>query len=278
MRFTIVGSGGCCALPRPGCFCRICEEAREKGAPYARFGPALYCHETQTLADTPEDITPAFNFSRIPDVQRVFYTHPDPDHTMGMRVYEQLRLDWEKANRGIKPQNPIRVHALPGCMQIMKNAGAGYGSALGYYEHMGLISMSDETQISENGVCVSLIGVPGNDNVAVILFEQGKRKLVYAPCDCTPFPQDARLRNADVLVLGQTIHGCKWPMEKPMEHYAKAFGLYTREESVAVARSMGAKQLVFTHLEEDWGLSFADYRAMEDDFVRFAFDGMRIEI
>ena len=53
MRFTIVGSGGCCALPRPGCFCKICEEAREKGAPYARFGPALYCHEAKTLVDSP---------------------------------------------------------------------------------------------------------------------------------------------------------------------------------------------------------------------------------
>ena len=67
-------------------------------------------------------------------------------------------------------------------------------------------------------------------------------------------------------------------MEKPMAHYAGAFGLYTREESLATAREMGAKKLVFTHLEEDWGLSHGDYCAMEDEFVRFAFDGMQIDV
>jgi len=31
MKFTIIGSGGCVALPKPLCKCKICKEAREKG-------------------------------------------------------------------------------------------------------------------------------------------------------------------------------------------------------------------------------------------------------
>ncbi|MDO4739198.1 MAG: MBL fold metallo-hydrolase [Eubacteriales bacterium] len=278
MRFTIVGSGGCCALPRPGCFCRICKEAREKGAPYARFGPALYCHEAKTLVDTPEDITPALNHSRVPEVDRVVYTHPDPDHTMGMRVFEQLRLDWEAAARGVKPGNPIGVYALPGCREILMKAGAGYGSSLEYYGQMGLIEMKEEEQFSEGGVRVSLVRTPENARVAAVLFEEGGKKLVYAPCDCRPFPQDEQLKNADVLVLGNTIHGSKWKTEQPIGFYAERFGLFTREEAAALAREMGAKQLVFTHLEEDWGLSHDEYRALEDGYIRFAFDGMEIEV
>ncbi|MBQ4086570.1 MAG: MBL fold metallo-hydrolase [Clostridia bacterium] len=278
MRFTIVGSGGCCALPRPGCFCKICEEAREKGAPYARFGPALYCHEAKTLVDTPEDIAPALNLSRIPAVDRVIYTHPDPDHTMGMRVFEQLRLDWEKAARNVKPECPIDVYALPTCRRILMKAGAGYGSSFEYYEGMGLIRMREETVFSAEGIDVSLFVTPDNARVAVVLFEQEGKKLIYAPCDCMPLPEDERLKDADVLVLGNTIHGAKWELAGPIGFYADKFGLFTREEAIAAARALGAKQLVFTHLEEDWALSYDDYRALEDDFVRFAFDGMTIEL
>lgn len=278
MRFTIVGSGGCCALPRPGCMCKICKEAREKGAPYARFGPAIYCHEACALVDTPEDITPALNLSRIPAVDSVVYTHPDPDHTMGMRVFEQLRLDWEKAARGLKPESSIGVYALPGCRDVLLQAGAGYGSAFAYYEQMGLIEMRQETGFEQGGVRISLVPAPENARVAVVLFEHAGKKLVYAPCDCMPFPKDERLMGADVLVLGNTIHGAKWKCERPLEFYAKQFGLFSRGEAVALAQEMGAKQLVFTHLEEDWGLSHDDYRALEDGFVRFAFDSMTINV
>ncbi|HAK43973.1 MAG TPA: MBL fold metallo-hydrolase, partial [Clostridium sp.] len=34
MNFKIIGSGGCVALPKPLCYCRVCMEARKKGNPY----------------------------------------------------------------------------------------------------------------------------------------------------------------------------------------------------------------------------------------------------
>ena len=42
MKVEILGSGGATATPRPGCECRVCVEARERGVPYARPGAVAY--------------------------------------------------------------------------------------------------------------------------------------------------------------------------------------------------------------------------------------------
>lgn len=52
MRFTIVGSGGCVALPRPLCMCKVCEEARIKGIPYFRCGCILFLEDLNLLVYT----------------------------------------------------------------------------------------------------------------------------------------------------------------------------------------------------------------------------------
>jgi hypothetical protein len=43
-------SGGAQPPPRPGCDCGVCAEARHKGIPYSRTGPALYLPEHNVLA------------------------------------------------------------------------------------------------------------------------------------------------------------------------------------------------------------------------------------
>ena len=107
MKFKIIGSGGCVALPKPLCCCRVCMEARKKGNPYARFGCSLYLEEAKLLIDTPEDIAQSLNYGEIKEIDRVLYSHMDPDHTLGMRVFEQLRLNWLNISQGIECENPI---------------------------------------------------------------------------------------------------------------------------------------------------------------------------
>jgi phosphoribosyl 1,2-cyclic phosphate phosphodiesterase len=55
VRVEILGSGGAVTIPRPGCGCRVCVEAREKGVPYARTGPSVFVHGPDVLIDTPEE-------------------------------------------------------------------------------------------------------------------------------------------------------------------------------------------------------------------------------
>lgn len=107
MEINIIGSGGCVSTPRPCCNCRVCREAREKGFPYARTGCSLFIEDANILIDTPEDIAYALNHANIRQVDQVLYSHIDPDHTMGMRVFEQLRMNWLRSRRERKMRIPL---------------------------------------------------------------------------------------------------------------------------------------------------------------------------
>lgn len=109
MRFTVLGSGGCFALPKPLCQCNVCIEAREKGTPYSRFGCSIYLEDLNLLIDTPEDINHALNYFNINQIENVLYSHMDPDHTLVMRVFEQMRLNWFDISEGKECSNPINV-------------------------------------------------------------------------------------------------------------------------------------------------------------------------
>lgn len=280
MRFTVTGSGGCVSLPRPLCQCPVCVQARAKGVPYARHGCSLYCHDASLLIDTPEDIVPALNASDIRRIDAIAYSHWDPDHTMGMRVVEQLRLNWLALS--VKDFHPeaIRVLALDGVLADVNNLRNPFGSFMDYYEHMGLIrreAVADSVALGD--ITLTLVPVDDTRRVTVFVFEQNGHRLMYAPCDVKPFPDSPRFQGADVLILGNTMIG---PTLKggfvltPDNPLLKE--VFSMDEALALRDKYGIGELVFTHMEEDWGKSYDDYRAMEETMpgVRFAFDGMEI--
>ena len=94
MELVILGSGGATTVPRPGCSCRVCSEARVKGIPYARSSASMYVTDINLLFDTPEEICSQLNRARINDLDYIFYTHWHPDHTLGMRVVERMYKFW----------------------------------------------------------------------------------------------------------------------------------------------------------------------------------------
>jgi len=54
------------------------------------------------------------------------------------------------------------------------------------------------------------------------------------------------------------------------------------EEALKLAKNLEAKKTVFTHIEEEWGKSYNDYKAIERLYRReniaFAYDGMKINL
>ncbi len=93
MRIEFLGTGGATTTPRPGCQCRVCIEARERGVPYSRSGPAVFVHGPDVLIDTPEEIKDQLNRAGIEHIEAGLYSHWHPDHTMGRRVWEALNFD-----------------------------------------------------------------------------------------------------------------------------------------------------------------------------------------
>jgi len=54
---------------------------------------------------------------------------------------------------------------------------------------------------------ISAVPVGKSKSVSVFVFEENGRKVVYAPCDCKPFPMDESMRGADLLIIGNTFIG-----------------------------------------------------------------------
>lgn len=281
MNVIILGSGGCVSTPRACCSCRVCMEARQKGFPYARTGCSLFLEGVNLLIDTPEDINASLNNAGIQKVEHIFYSHCDPDHTMGMRVIEQLKLDWLADSLGEKAGEPIEVGSLPVILEDLKRQGTRYGSFLGYFEARGLVYTRGIRSFQKGGVSVELVPVDAQEHVAVFVISSGGRKIIYAPCDVKPFPESEKFQGADILIIGNTIvgdvlkNGFVLREDNPLRKE-----LFTLDEIQGIRRRYGIGEVIVTHLEEDWGKSFDDYKRLEGelDSIRFAYDGLTLPL
>jgi len=282
MKFIIIGSGGCVCLPKPLCQCNICVEARHRGGRYKRFGCSLYLEDAALLVDTPEDIAHALNAADIRSVERVLYSHNDPDHTLGMRIFEQLRLEWLDYYEKIPPRSPVDVCATPEVMDALNGIGIGYGAMLDYYVSMGLVNrklMVEPFNIGE--IAVTAVPADERKSVSIFIFEENGRKVIYAPCDCKPFPMDEQMRNADLLIIGNTFIGDTLKDKRFIgENHPLREELHNMEEVLGIKRDLSVTDVIVTHIEEIWGKSYDDYVALEKRYpgVKFAYDGMVVEV
>ena len=279
MRLKIIGSGGCVSTPKPCCTCRVCKEAREKGFPYARSGCSLFIEDEKILFDTPEDICYGLNNAEVDDVQMVLYSHSDPDHTMGMRVFEQLRLNWMEVSVGNTCENPIDLISLPTIIDELKQQSTCKGPVLDYYEWRNLVSRKKQYSVEKGDITIQLIPVDETERIAIFVIMQGDKKVIYAPCDVKPFPEHEIFRDADLLSIGNTIIGevlkDGWVLE-PGNPFRES--LFVMEEIIGLKEKYNIPQVIMTHIEEDWGKSYDDYLELEKEYdgIRFAYDGMEI--
>ncbi len=282
MKLTVLGSGGCMVIPKPLCRCRVCREARERGIPYARGGPAAYLHDANLLIDAPAEIAAQLNRERIRRLDYLMLTHLDPDHAEGLRVVEQITLDFRTWHA--YPEKQITL-LLPAALEApLKRVATQYGPALDHYIKGGFLRreiFEDKAQVG--GVSITAVPVAGGGlPVFVYVYEKAGKKLVYAPCDIKPFPEGRpEVQNADLLVIQPGIFetGLRHGFRYPPGHVSRK-ALYTFEETLALARRIGAGLTVFTHLEEYWHRSYDDYKRLERRHagVRFACDGMKLAV
>ncbi|MBW1945391.1 MAG: hypothetical protein JRJ51_21535 [Deltaproteobacteria bacterium] len=282
MELTILGSGGCMAIPKPLCECRICREARYKGVPYERTGPSVYLQDANLLIDTPAEIVSQLNRTGIERVDRITFTHLDPDHIEGFRVVEQITLDFRTWKA--YPEKQIQLVLPRRLYDRLGDIRSVYGPLVDYYETQGFVKcVPFETQITMGDVRMTALPVFRQEPTAYILvFEKGGKKVVYAPCDIKPFPlEEAEVRNPDLLIIQPGIfeEGLKHDFTYPDDHISRTT-IYTFDQTMELADRIGAKEILFIHLEECWNKSHDDYMAIAKEHarVRFAFDGMTIRV
>ena len=279
---TILGSGGCMGIPKPLCLCRVCEEARLKGVPYERTGPSAFIHDENILIDTPSEIANQLNKSSIENIEYLIFSHLDPDHVEGFRIVEQISLDFRTWRA--YPEKQIQLIIPEQLSEQLKKIQSVYGPLVDFYVNRGFIKcVSFQEKIRVGSIQIIAIPVEQGDQISFIyVFEKEGKRLVYAPCDIKPFPEERKeVQGADILVIQPGIfgNGLKHSFKYPANHISRTT-LYTFEETLDLAKRIQADQVLFIHIEEYWNRSHDDYLAIQEEFenIRFAFDGMRVEI
>jgi phosphoribosyl 1,2-cyclic phosphate phosphodiesterase len=269
-------------IPKALCQCDVCREARMKGLPYERTGPSAFIHDENLLIDTPAEINSQLNRAAVGSIDHLILTHLDPDHLEGFRIVEQATIDFRSWRA--YPEKQIRLILPQALMARLSDVQTAYGSQLAYYQEQRFVSchtFDEYTRIGE--LEITALAVDRGDQAAFIyVFEKHGRKLVYAPCDVKPFPEtDDAVHDADLLVIQPGIFetGLKHEFVYPEDHISRKT-LYTFEETMALARRIGSRKVLFVHLEEYWNRSYTDYLEIEKNHhgVVFAYDGMHIEV
>jgi len=269
-------------IPKPLCQCRVCQEAREKGVPYARAGPAAFIHDINLLIDAPAEIACLLNRSSISRIDYLILTHLDPDHVEGLRVVEQIALDFRTWNA--YPEKQICLLLPEQISTQARKLSSQYGSLLDFYQESGFIQLEifqDKIHIKDVGITAILID-RGSQLSFVYVFEKSGRKVIYAPCDIKPFPEHrSEVQQADLLIIQPGIFedGLKHDFRYPPDHISRTT-LYTFEQTMQLAKRLQARKVLFAHLEEYWNRSYDDYRALESKYpgISFAYDGMQLTV
>ena len=185
-------------------------------------------------------------------------------------------MDWLAKSLGKRPVDPIEVASLPAILADIKKQGTKYGSAIVYYEASGLIYTKEIHTFKKVNILIELVPVDEQEHVAIFIISSGSRKIIYAPCDVKPFPKWEKFQAADALIIGNTIigdilkNGFQLNEDNPLRKE-----LFTLDEIDTIRKQYGIKRVIITHLEEDWGKSYNDYRELERELslIHFAYDG-----
>ena len=279
MKLTILGSGGFRRTPRPGCHCPVCTEMRDAGS--QRLGCSLFLHDENILFDTPEEIAAELEAACIHQVDHLFFTHWHPDHTMGARILEIMNTQWsEKLEWRMVAVHKTEVH-MP--EQVFDEIMSRFSPFFDFWQHLGIARV-----VRMDGPVMA-----GDVKVEAVVFEtmhrtmthstayivsSGTKKIVYAPCDITPFPRDERFKGCDLMILQVGWQG------REMAERARNGPHYeiSMDEIAKIAKLYRPKQVILTHIGDEVGLLPESLKAIEEEYrginLRFAHDGMIIEL
>jgi phosphoribosyl 1,2-cyclic phosphate phosphodiesterase len=276
MKLTILGSGGIESVPKPCCTCKRCQEAVNGKGSFIRTGPSLYIDSAKALIDTPEEIRTQLIRENVQSVESIFYTHWHPDHTMGIRIIEQINKDCHTNKARNKP---IDVYISEDQLNLMDKFLIRK-SLFDFYESQGLIKkhfLRDGESVKLGSIEIEAVQFP-TSTAFYYLIKEGSKKVIYMPCEIKEIKELDILRNADYLI----VH-FSWFEEKgicadfPWKDEEVPF-----ERVLEFAKNLSIKNIIFVHIDECHDKLPAELKVIENKYkehnVRFAFDGMKIDL
>ncbi|RYL94395.1 hypothetical protein EWI07_06120 [Sporolactobacillus sp. THM7-4] len=287
MDIEFLGTAGAIPIPRTGCHCPVCEEARVKGVPFRRSGPGIFIRDLSLLIDTSEDAAMQLDRAGIDHVKACLYSHWHPDHTMGCRIFEIMNAD--SANW---PRNPSRTDVyLPEQVAEDAKQHLGLDDHLRYMEEKGWIRMiviKNGFSIEMNGWTIKPIRLAEPFAYAFLFEMKGKRVLI-APDELHHFIPDETLSGIDLAILPVGLFEFHpltrerlIPVEIPELKTEATFN-----DTLSIIRRLKPKRCYLTHIKETDRLSHEELKNIAQ-FVsdtdprlpdlKIAYDGLRLRL
>ena len=141
---------------------------------------------------------------------------------------------------------------------------------------MKLVSVPSQSQPPPHVQCPSTGQIINDINT-----NYGASWSLYIGTQFKPFPNSRLFNDADYLIIGNTIIGNNLKNNFYLtKNNPLNLELFSFEEVLEIKAKYNIQNVVFTHLEEDWGKSYDDYLNLEKECiaVKFAYDGMTIEL
>ncbi len=286
LRIEFLGTGAALPLPLPACDCAMCAEARGRGVPFSRNGPALFVHGPDLLIDTPEDIVPSLNRGGIKHVGAVTWSHWHPDHTAGSRVFEALNL-----NISWPPDFGCTPVYLPEGVKIYFDANLGLGEQLAFHEQRGIITQTvvpEGQSFTLNGVTIEPYKLPDPSvNACAFILTEGGKRVLIAPDELFGWEPDASLGHFDLAVLAagmfefHPLTGARViPAEHPILQREATF-----HQTLDIVRALDASRTIFCHIMAHDVASYDDLMQVQRKLaaeqpdlgsIMFAFDRLSV--
>jgi len=284
MIVEILGSGGSFTIPKPGCGCIVCKEARKKGIPFSRTGPSVFMHGPNILIDTPEESKEQLNRGSIKDISGCLYSHWHGDHVLGYRTWWSLNYDF----RHVCPNHRTTPIYLPEQVAIDFRSHLGIWQQLSLLQEQGMVKLviiKDGDSINVSGVKITPFQL-AEKGIHGFLFTEGSYRVLVVMDDMFQWKPSRELMGVDLAILPMGVAEFN-PLtdERRMgKKHPVLIDEATFDDTLSVVRRLKAKQVILSHIEEHDGLSYNDLEVLSERLrnkrlnVKFAFDSMQIRV
>ena len=255
-KLIFLGSGTSVGVPMVGCGCQTCRGNDPRNS-RLRCGLALGLPEGNLLIDTPTDLRTQLLREQIGLVHAVLYTHEHADHLFGL---DDLRLFPFYLGHKLPLYCEERVEA-----RIRRSFDYAFETDIDAL-HPGAVPLLTFARITT--APFELLGA----RVTPIRLRHGRFDVLgfrfgnVAYCtDTNGIPDESwpLLDGLDVLILDAL---------RPRPHPTH----FSLDEAIEVARRIGAKRTLFTHLSHE--LEHAATEAALPSGMELAYDGLRIDL
>ncbi|MDI6738131.1 MAG: MBL fold metallo-hydrolase, partial [Nanoarchaeota archaeon] len=202
--------------------------------------------------------------------------HWHPDHTMGIRIIEQINKNW---HTNTPKSKPIDVYMPEEQIELMDKYLIRK-SVFEFYETQGIMKLhfiEERKPVKLEETSIEAIRFLTSTAVYYLITE-GNKKIVYMPCELEELKEIEQLRNADCLIAHLS-----WFREKGI---CVDFPWSNTEQPVErileFAKNLSIKSIVFMHIDECHDKTPEELKILEKKYkgfnVRFAYDGMKIKV